>query len=316
MITLAPRPRLAVCDMYPRPRVEPRIDPVRSDGFDSPVRPSPLDLGALSRELCGLRSSFDGARSLLARDLRTDYRGQLSAALRQTPVDAFSGPDASAPFAELKLPRDGEPAGHLVAGPLKTSKTKAPKQKAPSFWKKVMWWGIADLGVSLLDYVGYNLLKPKQEDLAKDPNAKVSPWYRVFQGAVQGFTGSLLAKHLGPGTAAAFAISQWTAGNDFLYYGWGALADRLGIRPEGWDGGAGNLLNEKPDWFNWTPQGLLFGETGPDGKRRVDGSIVAAGSLLGVPLSLALMAPDGGLLGTPVKDRKGWLADLLNTIVP
>src|SRR5665213_189997 len=129
----------------------------------------------------------------------------------------------------------------------------------------------AGLTFSLLDYVGYSLVR----------NGNRGPgWYRVLEGTVQAGISYFLYKECGLSSAISFNLIWWTWGDDFAYYGWGQL---LSWFP--WESRAQSGLRfSEYNSAGWTPYGLTL----PQGTW-IPKNVLIAQAVIGLSFSISIL---------------------------
>jgi hypothetical protein len=157
---------------------------------------------------------------------------------------------------------------------------------------------LASLVNIVSDYVMFNALR--YQNPADHGGQPVSMAYRIYQVSLQAASSVWLGVNHGTGTAMAFWWNQWNAVNDFGYYGVGTIADKLGIKPEGWDGANWTQAvfdpKNPPNWFSWTMWALSHPGSPTTGDNILSGAVGSASTTLG------LLQPEAN---TPWKDSKG-----------
>jgi hypothetical protein len=108
----------------------------------------------------------------------------------------------------------------------------------------------ASLAFSLVDYMGFDLLK-----VAHDAPAGYVPpvWYRFFEGAVQAAFTYFLYKAFGISSAIALTVMWWTWIDDWGFYGWANLLNP----PYPWVDRATAYIPDALYGASWTPVGLV-----------------------------------------------------------
>ncbi|MFO0664009.1 MAG: hypothetical protein U0174_08660 [Polyangiaceae bacterium] len=123
----------------------------------------------------------------------------------------------------------------------------------PGFWSNVGDFALASIVNIVSDYAFFNAFRWNP---AEHNGQHVSMAYRVYQVALQAYSSLWLMANHGTGSGGAFWWNQWNATNDFGYYAVGSIVDKLGIKPEGWDGAGWTraLFDDRnpPTWFSWT----------------------------------------------------------------
>ncbi|HZK75703.1 MAG TPA: hypothetical protein VFD13_02235 [Candidatus Kapabacteria bacterium] len=132
----------------------------------------------------------------------------------------------------------------------------------------------AGLTFSLLDYVGYSLVR----------NGNRGPgWYRVLEGTVQAGISYFLYKECGLSSAVSFNLIWWTWGLDLGWYGWSNL-----INPASngrWENRTWSGLHLREiNWAGWTPIGLLR----PQGSNIARDALIWQ-SVVGLAISIAIL---------------------------
>ncbi len=155
-------------------------------------------------------------------------------------------------------------------------------QNKPSFLSNLGDFALASLVNVVSDYVFFNAAKWK--DPSQHGGQAVSMAYRVYQVALQAYSSLWLGANHGTGTSMAFWWNQWNAVNDFGYYGVATLADKLGIKPQGWDGAdwPKAVFNDAqpPNWFSWTTWALTHPGEPTTGGNILSGAIGSTGTTL------------------------------------
>ncbi len=168
----------------------------------------------------------------------------------------------------------------------------------PSFLSNLGDFALASVVNIVSDYVFFNAAKWK--DPSQHGGEAVSMAYRVYQVALQAYSSVWLGANHGTGTSMAFWWNQWNAVNDFGYYGVATIADKLGLKPQGWDGAdwPQAVFNDAnpPNWFSWTQWALTH-----PGEPTTGGNILS-GALGSVPTTLELLSPSAN---TPWRSSSG-----------
>ena len=141
-------------------------------------------------------------------------------------------------------------------------------------WEKLAYVAGAGATFSLLDYVGWSLVR----------NGSSGPeWYRLVEGTVQTGISYFLYKECGLTSAISFNLIWWTWGLDLGWYGWSYV---LNPASDGhWENRTWSGLHLRQiTWAGWTPIGLL----------RSPGSPIARNALywqsvIGIALSIAIL---------------------------
>jgi hypothetical protein len=135
----------------------------------------------------------------------------------------------------------------------------------------------ASLAYSLIDYVGFNLLK-----VAHNSSAGYIPpvWYRFFQGAVQAAITYCLYKEFGIKSAIAFTLMWWTWVDDWGFYGWGNLLNP----PYPWVDRATAYIPDALYGASWTPVGLVR-----KNNKYIPSNTLVAQAVIGLSISIAIL---------------------------
>ena len=143
-----------------------------------------------------------------------------------------------------------------------------------SKWQKLAYVAGAGATFSLLDYVGYSLIRS---------NNAAPEWYRLVEGTVQAGISYFLYKECGISSAISFNLIWWTWGLDLGWYGWSYV---LNPASDGhWENRTWSGLHLRQiNWAGWTPIGLL----------RPHGSWIARDalywqSIIGFAISIAIL---------------------------
>jgi hypothetical protein len=137
----------------------------------------------------------------------------------------------------------------------------------------------ASLTFSLIDYIGYNLVR-RQEG---------SPfWYRCIEATEQTAISYFLYKECGLSSVISFNLIWWTWGDDLGYYGWTNLfnpASPNALNSFVWENRTNSgLLLSDINWAGWTPIGLVR----PQGSWIARNALVAQ-AIIGLSISMAIL---------------------------
>lgn len=142
-----------------------------------------------------------------------------------------------------------------------------------TFGDRLLLVGVATVGFSIFDYVGYNLSRNNPAGL------KV---YRTFQLATQGLITYGLWKLGDWKCAVSFNLIWWTWGCDWAYYG---IAHT--VNPANpWENRTEHGLQNKVTWAYWTPVGIAKGF---DRTKSIDKQTLAIQSGVGLTISIVIL---------------------------
>ncbi|HZK75705.1 MAG TPA: hypothetical protein VFD13_02245 [Candidatus Kapabacteria bacterium] len=134
----------------------------------------------------------------------------------------------------------------------------------------------SSLVFSLVDYIGYNLLKKAHGE----QGFKAPASYRIAEGLSQAAITYFLYSVCGLKSAIAFNLIWWTWNDDFAYYEWEQLLDFFP-----WDHRSGSGLRFREyNSAGWTPIGL----TRPQGSMIARSTLIAQ-AVIGFSISMPIL---------------------------
>jgi hypothetical protein len=146
-------------------------------------------------------------------------------------------------------------------------------------WKRIEYVAGASLAFSLIDYVGFNLVRTPH-----GPGFL----YRCLEATEQTAISYFLYKTCGLSSVIAFNLIWWTWGDDIAYYGWTNLlnpASPNSFNSYVWENRTNSGLRLTDiGWAGWTPIGL----TRPQGSNIARSTLIAQ-AIVGFSISIGIL---------------------------
>jgi hypothetical protein len=134
----------------------------------------------------------------------------------------------------------------------------------------------ASLGLSLFDYLGFNIARNNWDTHYGHPALLV---YHLVLGAVGTAINYILYEKLGLSSAIAFDLMWWTWADDFGFYGWANLLNPA----EPWGNRSNTYFSDNTCCASWTPVGLVR-----KNNEFIPTNTLVAQALVGFSISMAI----------------------------